>query len=185
MVRSRCRTPVAETHLRKNAMVSFDFCIRQASDMNGCCRTASKPPGRWAALAQYTCHAFSQVFLTPFSGHACGVCHSVPCHKGATRTMNPIDRRTLLRQILPGAAAAAVGVVAVATGGGGALMSDAEAMPLARDKASPLETEVEQLFQKTQAVIVVPPRRRRVRRRVWQCWWYRGRRVCGYRWIWV
>jgi hypothetical protein len=97
--------------------------------------------------------------------------------------MTTFDRRTLLKQILPGAVAAATGVAAIATGGLGVVLPNAaEAMPLAIDKTNPLN--VDELFQKTQAVIVVP-RRRRVRRRRWECWWYRGRNRCGWRWRWV
>jgi hypothetical protein len=96
--------------------------------------------------------------------------------------MTSIDRRTLLRHILPGAAVTAAGIAAIAAGGTSALMPQAEAMPLAIDKTSPLS--VDELFQKAQ-VVVVRPRGRRVRRRRWQCWWYRGRRRCGYRWSWV
>lgn len=100
--------------------------------------------------------------------------------------MTQIDRRTLLRQILPGAAAVVAGMGTVGAASG-SLISQAVAMPLALDKVNPLSADVEQLFQKTQAVVIVPPRRRRVRRRRWTCWWYRGRRRCGYRstWVWI
>ena len=102
--------------------------------------------------------------------------------------MSVIDRRTLLRTILPGAAVTAVGVTALASGGARVLIPAAEAMPLALDKTKPLEPlDVDELFQ--QAQWGPPPRRRyrRYRRRVrrWTCWWYRGRRRCGWRWGWV
>jgi hypothetical protein len=51
-------------------------------------------------------------------------------------------------------------------------------MPLAMAKGN--HVEVEDLAVKAQ-VVVVHPRRRRRRR--WVCWWHRGRRRCGWRWV--
>ena len=73
--------------------------------------------------------------------------------------MKTIDRRKLIGAILCGA------------GPPGAL----EAMPIDAGVAKRLDGFVEE----AQAVVVRrPPRRRR-----WVCWWHRGRRVCGWRWV--
>jgi hypothetical protein len=88
--------------------------------------------------------------------------------------MNVIDRRTMMRSVLGGAAAATVGVTAAMT----LAPNPVEAMPLALDKDLPAKTD--DLVREAQ-VVVVPPRRRRRRR--WVCRWRRGRRVCG--WVWV
>jgi hypothetical protein len=88
--------------------------------------------------------------------------------------MQDIDRRTLLRQAMYGAAVA----TAAAAGLAPLLSTTANAMPLTLDKALP--GRMDGLIEQAQ-VIVVPPRRRRRRRRV--CWWRRGRRVCGWRWV--
>jgi hypothetical protein len=91
--------------------------------------------------------------------------------------MDAIDRRSALRGIL---------CVAVAAGCSATLLPDtAEGMPLALEKD--LATKTDDLKHKAQAVVVRPPRRplpprHRGRRRRWDCWWRRGRRVCGYRW---
>jgi hypothetical protein len=79
--------------------------------------------------------------------------------------MAEIDRRSVLRGILSGAAVVTVGF---------AIMPDeAEAVPLAMDKTGAAEIDLVENAQ----VVVVRPRRRR--RRV--CWWRRGRRVCAWR----
>lgn len=96
--------------------------------------------------------------------------------------MAAIDRRTLLREFLPGAIVTAAGVTAIATVGLSLLPpSTAEAMPLTIDKINALKAE--DLVEKAQVVIVGPGHRRRHRRRHrrWVCWWHRGRRVCGWR----
>ena len=91
--------------------------------------------------------------------------------------MDAIDRRSALRGIL---------CVAVAAGCSAALLPDtAGAMPLALEKD--LATKTNDLRQEVQAVVGRPPRRplpphHRRRRRRWDCWWRRGRRICGYRW---
>ena len=88
--------------------------------------------------------------------------------------MKEIDRRRMMGGILFGAAAAAGLALAPAS---------ATAMPLDDRLPAALDDWVE----KAQAVIVRPdlPRRgsRRPRRRVWRCWWNRGRRICGWRWV--
>ncbi len=84
--------------------------------------------------------------------------------------MKQIDRRALTRAVLCGAAVAATGLTA-----GSAAVS---AMPLDDRIPADLDDWIEQ----TQ-VWVGPPPRRRTRRRVWRCWWRRGRRVCN--WVWV
>ncbi len=81
--------------------------------------------------------------------------------------MKEIDRRGLVRGILFGAAAAGLALSPVA----------AAAMPLDDRVPGALDDWIE----KAQAVIVTPGPRRRPRRRVWRCWWHRGRRVCGWR----
>jgi hypothetical protein len=91
--------------------------------------------------------------------------------------MDAIDRRSALRGMLC--------VVVVAGCSATLLPATAEAMPLALQKD--LATKTDDLTHKAQAVVVGPPRRplparhRRRRRRRWECWWRRGRRVCGYR----
>ena len=94
--------------------------------------------------------------------------------------MAAIDRRTLLRDILPGAVVLAAGVTTV---GFAVMPKVVEAMPLAIDKTNALKGH--DLAEKAQVVVVGPRRRgwrggRRGRR--WVCWWRRGRRVCGWRW---
>jgi hypothetical protein len=90
--------------------------------------------------------------------------------------MDAIDRRSALRGIL---------CVAVAAGCSTTLLpAPAEAMPLAPQKN--LAPQTDNLTHKTQLGVGPPPRplpvrHRRRRRRRWQCWWRRGRRVCGYR----
>jgi hypothetical protein len=82
--------------------------------------------------------------------------------------MKTFDRRGLVRGILFGAAAAGLAFTPVA----------AAAMPL---DESPLPGALDGWIEETQ-VWVGPGPRRRHRRRVWRCWWHRGRRVCGWRW---
>jgi hypothetical protein len=84
-----------------------------------------------------------------------------------------LSRRTMLADILPGAALAIAGV---ATVGWVIAPGTADAIPLGIAKTS--GAKVDELVQRAQ-VVVVNPRRRRRRR--WVCWWRRGRRVCGWR----
>ena len=98
--------------------------------------------------------------------------------------MAAIDRRTLLRNILPGAV---VTIAGVATIGVAIAPTAVEAMPLAAGKTIPLIADDDDLLHEAQVVVVGPrrgpwrrPWRRRGRR--WVCWWSRGRRVCGWRW---
>jgi hypothetical protein len=81
--------------------------------------------------------------------------------------MSTIDRRALVRAILFGGAAASL---ALAPGIAQAAMPFDEPVPHGQYD----------LIEKAQVVIVNP---RRPRRRVWRCWWNRGRRVCGWRWV--
>jgi hypothetical protein len=83
--------------------------------------------------------------------------------------MKLIDRRGFARALLFGAAAAGLALSPPA----------APAMPLDDRLPDALDDWVE----KTQAVVVRPGLRRRPRRQVWRCWWNRGRRVCGWRWV--
>jgi hypothetical protein len=89
--------------------------------------------------------------------------------------MDLIDRRGFARGILFGAAVAAAGL-AVSSG-------TVSAMPLDDRVPGALDDWIE----KAQAVVVTSgaSRRnsRRHRRRVRRCWWSRGRRVCGWRWL--
>jgi hypothetical protein len=89
--------------------------------------------------------------------------------------MEFIDRRGLIRGILFGAAVGAAGLAV----GSGAV----SAMPLDDRVPGALDDWIE----KAQAVVVTSgaSRRhnRRHRRRVRRCWWSRGRRVCGWRWV--
>ncbi|HTZ68398.1 MAG TPA: hypothetical protein VMB83_13250 [Roseiarcus sp.] len=83
--------------------------------------------------------------------------------------MKTIDRRGFAGAMLMGAAAAGL---ALAAGG-------ATAMPL--DDRVP--ADLNDWIEKTQVWVGTPPRRHWRRRRVWRCWWHRGRRVCGWRWV--
>jgi len=83
--------------------------------------------------------------------------------------MKTIDRRRLVNGILFGAAAAGLG------------LAPAAAMPLDDGVPGTLD-DWNDWIQKTQWGWGPGPRRWR-RRRVWRCWWRRGRRVCG--WVWV
>jgi hypothetical protein len=81
--------------------------------------------------------------------------------------MKQIDRRALTRGILFGAAVVAAGLAGPS--------ETTSAMPL--DDHTP--ADLDDWVEKTQ-VWVGPGWRRR---RVWRCWWRRGRRIC--RWVWV
>jgi hypothetical protein len=80
---------------------------------------------------------------------------------------NSIDRRGFALAILCCAAAAGLAL----------RPSAIQAMPFG-ELVKPGQND---LIEKIQAVVVAP--RRRPRRRVWRCWWRRGRRVCGWRWV--
>jgi hypothetical protein len=84
--------------------------------------------------------------------------------------MKEIDRRALTRGILFGAAVAAAGLAGPS--------ETTSAMPL--DGRIP--DSLDDWTEKTQVWVGPGPRRWR-RRRVWRCWWRRGRRICG--WVWV
>ena len=80
--------------------------------------------------------------------------------------MSTIDRRALVRAILVGGAAAGL---ALTPGASLAAIPFDELVPCGQND----------LIEKAQVVVVNPRRRRRV----WRCWWHRGRRVCGWRWV--
>ena len=83
--------------------------------------------------------------------------------------MNAMDRRKFLFAALCGA------------GAGLALAPlAAEAAPLDAGAAGRLADLLKDDVKPAQ-VVVVP--RHRPRRRRWVCWWSRGRRVCGWRWV--
>lgn len=91
--------------------------------------------------------------------------------------MEAMDRREFFRSVVGGAA-----VATVAVAGGAILLADiVEAAPLVIDKNLPLLSD--DFVRDAQVVIVKPGHRGRGRRRVRRCWWQRGRRVCGWRWI--
>lgn len=93
--------------------------------------------------------------------------------------MNAIDRRTLLRSALGGAVVVSLAITT--------LPRVAKTAPLALDKN--LASKTDERVEKAQ--MGPPPGRRpppppphwRRRRRRWVCWWRRGRRVCGWRWM--
>ena len=100
--------------------------------------------------------------------------------------MNAIDRRNALRILAAGAVAAGCAI--------SPLHEVAEATPLAMLKDP--ERSTGNFRQKAQADTTGrpgppphrppahrPPHRHRHRRRRWVCWWERGRRRCGWRWV--
>jgi hypothetical protein len=90
--------------------------------------------------------------------------------------MEAMDRREFFRSVVGG-----VAVATAAVAGGVTLIADmVEAAPLVIDKNLPLLTDD---FVRNAQVVVVRPGHRG-RRRVWRCWWNRGRRHCGWRWVW-
>lgn len=86
--------------------------------------------------------------------------------------MDAIDRRTLLRSAVGGAVVIGLAVTT--------LPRAAQTAPLALDKD--LASKTDELIEKVQ-MGPPPPGWRRRRRRRWVCWWRRGRRVCGWRWV--
>jgi hypothetical protein len=84
-----------------------------------------------------------------------------------------MSRRSMLTDILPGAAIAIAGVTAT-----GWIIAPkiADAMPLGIAKTN--DTKFDEPVQRAQAVVVGRRRRRRHR---WVCWWHRGHRACGQR----
>jgi hypothetical protein len=81
--------------------------------------------------------------------------------------MKTIDRRSVIRSVMGGTIVAGAGI-----GLGLTLMPNVvEATPLAMDKSLPARTD--DLVENAQWR----------RRRRWVCWWHRGRRVCGWRWV--
>ena len=96
--------------------------------------------------------------------------------------MVTMSRRAMLTNILPGAVIAVAGVGAI---GWAVAPEAADAMPLAIVKGN--HFEVDDLAVKAQVVVVHPGRHRHRhrgrRRQRWVCWWHRGRRRCGWRWV--
>jgi hypothetical protein len=86
--------------------------------------------------------------------------------------MELIDRRSFARGFLFGTAVAAAATLTASS-------ETVQAMPLDARAAGALDDWI----MKAQAVVVRPVPRRRPRRRVRRCWWNRGRRVCGWRWV--
>ena len=87
-----------------------------------------------------------------------------------SQPMNEMDRRTVVRGILSGAAVVALGLTV--------MPKAVEAVPLAMNKNAlgpPSGGKTDSLIEKAQVVVR--------RRRRWVCWWRRGRRVCGWRWV--
>jgi hypothetical protein len=80
--------------------------------------------------------------------------------------MNAMDRRKFVFAALCGAGAG----LALAPFGAEALTLDGGATGRLADR---LNEDVRRA-----QVVVTRPRRRR-----WVCWWHRGRRVCGWRWV--
>jgi len=79
--------------------------------------------------------------------------------------MNAPTRRTFLGLAQNAVAAAAVGAIGVR------FIEAAEAMPVAPDLGQ----------AGTPSYVVAQVQWRRRRR--WVCWWHRGRRRCGWRWV--
>lgn len=102
----------------------------------------------------------------------CPLVRPSDCMTNEEKIMNAHTRRAFF-------GFAGVAVAAAAIGASGARFIEvAEAMPIAPDpgkrgmdveKSSPLVTQAQW----------GPPRRRRR----WVCWWHRGRRRCGWRWV--
>ncbi len=82
--------------------------------------------------------------------------------------MDTIDRRKFFVGAILGAGAG----LALAAGA-------AQALPLEAGAAGRLADDMKDNVKRAQ--VVVAPARRRHRR--WVCWWSRGRRVCGWRWV--
>jgi hypothetical protein len=95
------------------------------------------------------------------------------------KLMVAMSRRAMLTNILPGAVIAVAGVGAI---GWAVAPEAADAVPLAIAKGNNF-FKVDDLAVKAQVVIVNPSRRRGRRRQRWVCWWHRGRRHCGWRWV--
>ena len=55
----------------------------------------------------------------------------------------------------------------------------AHALPLGAEETGKLAEHLPDDVQRAQVTVV----HRRPRRRRWVCWWHRGRRVCGWRWV--
>jgi hypothetical protein len=125
----------------------------------------------------------------PFAAGNCrkfarSVADTVTNAEQGSKQMTAIDRRALLRDILPGAIVVAAGVTTI---GFAFRPNVTQAMPLTGD--TPNAPKIDTLAGKTQAMDFGSRHRRghwhghrRRRHRRWVCWWHRGRRVCGWRW---
>ena len=82
--------------------------------------------------------------------------------------MGPMDRRKFLAEVI-GGAGAGVALTAVA----------AQALPLGAGETRRLGDRLTDDVQRAQVRVV----HGRPRHRRWVCWWHRGRRVCGWRWV--
>lgn len=94
--------------------------------------------------------------------------------------MDLINRRTILRSAIGGAAV--VGLAAVAwplEGEAAPIALGKDFVPKASDRVEKAPDEV----VKVQWHGPPPHRGWRRRRRRWVCWWRRGRRVCAWRWV--
>ena len=80
--------------------------------------------------------------------------------------MTTMDRRKFVLAALCGA-------------GAGLALSASSANALPLDAAARLGEALNDDVERAQTVIV----HGRPRRRRWVCWWSRGRRVCGWRWV--
>jgi len=79
--------------------------------------------------------------------------------------MDTCDRRQAIRHVFGGAAVTGLALAVT--------RYPIEAAPLATDKRLPTRTDNH----------VTEAQWGRPRRRRWVCWWSRGRRVCGWRWV--
>jgi hypothetical protein len=84
--------------------------------------------------------------------------------------MEGIDRRKVLTGMFCGAAVVSLGL--------SAMPKAAKSAPLGAVKAGAVKSEG--LVEEARVTVHVHPRRRRRNKR-WDCWWRRGRRVCGWR----
>jgi hypothetical protein len=99
-----------------------------------------------------------------------------------SKSMTEIDRRGMLRGILPAAAVVVLGLAIMpdapeaaplTIGETAATSEGAEFAPPGTGEAGVVDTK----GLDARAQVIVGGRRRR-----WVCWWHRGRRVCGWRW---
>jgi hypothetical protein len=85
--------------------------------------------------------------------------------------MEGIDRRKVLIEMFCGAAVVSLGLTA--------MPKAAKSTTLGAAKAGAVKSEG--LVEEARVSVRAHPRRRRRRNKRWDCWWHRGRRVCGWR----